>query len=214
MGRRLGAAAPLRFAALTCAEPLPPNERAGAWLPPVSLIKSIFWSRQRGPPQGDDKVSMAGETMMAQPSAMQTLFQELVARHIAVKKIGMMKKADPKMMTPAGQEMKSMLMDDGALMGAKQEMIFNENSAMMMAREELIHSLMLDKEIMALVEKESMMHEDPKMAPMMSDEKMEMEGEAMVKDKGKAMALMQETMVRKMIDGKQKMMKDDSKGKK
>jgi len=163
---------------------------------------------------GDDKVSMAGETMMAQPSAMQTLFQELVARHIAVKKIGMMKKADPKMMTPAGQEMKSMLMDDGALMGAKQEMIFNENSAMMMAREELIHSLMLDKEIMALVEKESMMHEDPKMAPMMSDEKMEMEGEAMVKDKGKAMALMQETMVRKMIDGKQKMMKDDSKGKK
>jgi len=41
-----------------------------------------------------------------------------------------------------------------------------------------------------------------------------MEGEAMVKDKGKAMALMQETMVRKMIGEKQKMMKDDSKGKK
>ena len=93
-------------------------------------------------------------------------------------------------------------------------MMARENSAMMMAREELIHSLILDKEVMAMVEKESMMHEDPKMAPMMGDEKMKREGEVMMKDKGKAKGMMQETMDPKMIDGKQKMMKDDAKAKK
>ena len=163
---------------------------------------------------GDEKISMAGDKMMEEPTAMQMLFQELVARHIASKKMAMMKKADPKMMTPAGKEMKSMMMDDGAMMAAKKDLMSSESSAIMMAREELIHSLMLDKEVMAMVEKESMMHEDPKMAPMMSDEKMKMEGEAMVKDKGKAKGMMQDTMVRKMIDGKQKMMKGDAKAKK
>jgi hypothetical protein len=45
----LGCAA-LGCAALGCAAPLPPPANAGAWPVPVSLIKNIFWSRQRGPP--------------------------------------------------------------------------------------------------------------------------------------------------------------------
>ena len=162
----------------------------------------------------DEKISMAGEKIMAEQTAMQMLFQELVARHVASKKMAMMKKTDPQIMTGAGKEMKSMMMDDGAMMGAKKDMMSSENSAMMLAREELIHSLMLDKEVMAMVEKESMMLEDPKMAQMMSDEKMKMEGEAIVKDKGKAKGIMQDTMLRKMIDGKQNMMKGDAKAKK
>jgi len=162
----------------------------------------------------DDHVSMASERMMTEPAAMQTLFQELVARHIASKKMVMMKKADPKMMTMAGQEMKSMMMDEGSMMGAKKDLVASENSAMMMAREELIHSLMLDKEVMAIVEKEAKLQEDPEMAPMISDEKMKMEGEAMMKDKTRAKGMMQETMVRQMVESRQKMMKDDPKPKK
>jgi len=171
----------------------------------------------------EEKVSMAGKKMMDEPDAMHGLFQELVARHIAAKKIATMKKTDPKMVTKGGKEMKAMLMDDGAMMKTKKEMMTSEETAMMMAREELIHSLMLDKEVMALVEKEAAMHEDPKMAPMMADDKMKMEGEAMMKDKGKAKGMMQETMVRKMVDdkmtegkmveGKPKMKKDEKKPK-
>ncbi len=163
----------------------------------------------------DEHVSMAGDKMMDEPTAMQMLFQELVARHIASKKVMMMKKADPKMMSMASKEMKSMVMDEGAVMAAKKELMTSESSAMMMAREELIQSLMMDKDVMAMVEKEAKMQEDPKMAPMMSDEKMKMSGEMMVKDKGKAKGMMQETMVRQMVDGKKKMMmKDDTKSKK
>ena len=42
----------LRFdsLALTSAAPLSPHARPRAWLSPVSLIKLVFWSRQRGPP--------------------------------------------------------------------------------------------------------------------------------------------------------------------
>ena len=162
----------------------------------------------------DEQVSMAGEKMTNDPNAMQMLFQELVARHIAAKKMAMMKKSDPKMMTMGGKEMKSMVMDEGAMMGAKKEMMTSDSTARMMAREELIQSLMADKEVMAVVEKEAMMHEDPKMAPMMTDDKMKMEGESMMNDKAKAKGMMQETMVRKMTDGKSKMMKNDTKSKK
>jgi hypothetical protein len=49
----------------------------------------------------------------------------------------------------------------------------------MMAREQLISSLLMDKEIMALVEKEAMKQMDPKMAPMMADDKVKMAGDMM-----------------------------------
>lgn len=163
---------------------------------------------------GDEHVMSAGESMMEEPAAMQSLFQELVARHIASKKIAMMKKGDAKSTSMAGKQMKAMMMDNEAVMAAREEMMTSESTAMMMAREELIHSLMLDKEVMAMVEKEAKMQEDPRMAPMMSGDKMKMEGEAMTKDKKKAKAMVQETMVRSMVDGKQKMRQGDVKPKK
>lgn len=162
----------------------------------------------------DEHGMSAGKAMLDEPTAMQTLFQELVARHIAAKKIAMMKKGDAKSTSMAGKQMKSMMMDKEAVMEAHEEMMTSEESAMRMAREELIHSLMLDKEVMAMVEKEAKMQEDPKMAPMMSADKMKMDGEAMTKDKKKAKAMMQETMLRSMVDGKQKMQKGDAKPKK
>ena len=90
----------------------------------------------------------------------------------------------------------------------------SDDSAMMMAREELIHGLMLDKDVMALVEKEALVHADPKMAPMMSDEKLKMASDSMAKNKGMVKGMMKETMVRKMADTKVKMMKGDAKPKK
>ncbi len=120
----------------------------------------------------------------------------------------MMHKSDPTM-SMAGQHMKGMVMDEKAMMGAKKDMLASEHSAMTMAREELIHSLMLDKEVMDLVKQASKMQHDPAVAPMMSDEKIKMEGDSMMKDEGKTKGMMQETMVRHMIHSKDKMMKDD-----
>ena len=161
--------------------------------------------------KNDKQASMAGDKMMADPSAMQMLFQELVARHIAARKMAMMKPATPQMTSTAAKNVKAMMMDQGAMMGAKQEMTSTASGAMMMAREELIHSLMLDKEVMALVEKESMMQQDPKMAPMMSDDKMRMTGEAMAKDKTALKSMMQETMARQTVGGNSSMMKEGAK---
>ena len=50
-GAVCGGSGSARFAALTCAAPLPPQADPGARLAPGSLIKFNFWSRQRGPPQ-------------------------------------------------------------------------------------------------------------------------------------------------------------------
>jgi len=44
--------------------------------------------------KNDKQASMAGDKMMADPSAMQMLFQELVARHIAARKMAMMNPAN------------------------------------------------------------------------------------------------------------------------
>ena len=66
---------------------------------------------------------------------------------------------------------------------------------------------------MAIVEKSAMMKDDPKMAPMMSDEKMKMASDAMMKDKEQMKGMMHSTMMRQMVDGKQKMMKGDMKKK-
>jgi hypothetical protein len=52
------------------------------------------------------------------------------------------------------------------------------------------------------------MQEDPKMAPMMSDDKMKMAGDMMMKDKKQMSSMMHETMARQMVDSKRKMMKD------
>jgi hypothetical protein len=162
----------------------------------------------------DKHVEMATEKMMADPAAMQMLFQELVARHIASKKMKMMmEKPDGKMMSMAGKEMKAMMMDEESVMMAKKEMMSSEESAMMMAHESLVHSLMQDKEVMAMVEKAARMKDDPKMAPMMSDEKMKMASDAMMKDKEQMKGMMHSTMMRQMIDGKQKVMKGDIKKK-
>ena len=162
----------------------------------------------------DKHVAAATEKMLADPNAMQMLFQELVARHIATQKMElMMKKPDAKMGSMTGKGMKSMVMDKEAMMMAKKEMMSSEDSAMMMAHETLIHSLMQDEEVMAVVAKEAMMHSDPKMASMMSAEKMKMADEMMMKDKAKMKGMMNETMVRGMVDGQHKMMMKDEKKK-
>jgi hypothetical protein len=49
-GAVCGGSGSARFAALTCAAPLSPHADLGVRLPPVSLIKIIFWSGPRGPP--------------------------------------------------------------------------------------------------------------------------------------------------------------------
>ena len=99
----------------------------------------------------DKHVAIATEKMVADSEAMQMLFQQLVARHIAAKKMEMMmKKPDGKMMSMAGREMKSMMMNEESTMAAKKEMMSSEESAMMMARESLIQSLMEDEDVMAI----------------------------------------------------------------
>lgn len=155
-----------------------------------------------------DKMKMAGDKMINEPSQMQLLFQELIARHIAAKKMSMMAKSDDGKKKAA--QGKPMMMDEKMMMDAKKDIKGNDAN-MMMAREVLIHSLMLDKEVMAVVEKEAMMQEDPKMAPMMSDNKMMMAGEEMMKSKEKTKEMMQEAMMRQMTDGKKGMMKDGAK---
>lgn len=159
-------------------------------------------------------VEMATEKMMDDPAAMQMLFQELVARHIASKKMKMMlEKPDAKMMSMASKELKAMMMDEKSMMMAKKEMMSSEESVMMMAHESLIHSLMQDKDVMAMVEKAATMKDDPKMAPMMSDEKMKMASDAMMQDKEQMKGMMQSSMIRQMVHGQQKMMKGDMKKK-
>lgn len=159
-------------------------------------------------------VEMATEKMMDDPAAMQMLFQELVARHIASKKMKMMlEKPDAKMMSMASKELKTMMMDEKSMMMAKKEMMSSEESVMMMAHESLIHSLMQDKDVMAMVEKAATMKDDPKMAPMMSDEKMKMASDAMMQDKEQMKGMMQSSMIRQMVHGQQKMMKGDMKKK-
>lgn len=90
----------------------------------------------------DDKhVEMATEKMMADPTAMQMLFQELVVRHITSRKMKMMmEKPDGKMMSMAGKEMKAMMIDEESVMMAKKEMMSGEESAMMMSHESFAHA--------------------------------------------------------------------------
>ena len=159
----------------------------------------------------DKNVQMAGEKMMDDSNAIQMLFQQLVARHIAAKKMAMMMKADPKMESMAGGAMKKMAMDKDMMMSSKKMMMSSEESAMMMAREQLISSLMMDKEVMALVEKEAMKQMDPKMAPMMADDKVKMAGEMMMKEKAAMDGMMHESMMRTMVMEKNKMMMKDTK---
>lgn len=163
----------------------------------------------------DKHVQMALETMLADSESMQMLFQELVARHIAAKKMEMMmKKANGKMMSMASTEMKKMMMDEKSMMMAKKDLMNSKESASMMARESLIQSLMQDEDVMAMVKKEAMMHDDPKMAPMMSDQKMKMAGDMMMKDTMQMNRMLHETMTRQMVESKMKMMMQDGAKKK
>jgi hypothetical protein len=155
----------------------------------------------------DESVKMAHGKMAEEPTAMQALFQQLVARHIAAKKVAMVKKAEPAMATMAGKGMKNMAGDKEMMMSTSKEMATSEETAMMMAREELIQSLLLDAEVMAMVEKAAAMHDDPKMAPMIADDKIKREGEKMAKDKMAAKGIMKGAMARQMVEEKQKMMK-------
>ena len=59
----------------------------------------------------EKQMKMATEKMMADSESTTMLFQELVARHIASKKMAMMMKADPKMESMTGKEMKKMMME-------------------------------------------------------------------------------------------------------
>ena len=111
----------------------------------------------------------------------------------------------------AGGAMKKMAMDKDMMMSSKKMMMSSEESAMMMAREQLISSLMMDKEVMALVEKEAMKQMDPKMAPMMADDKVKMAGEMMMKDKAAMDGTMRELMARNMVMEKHRMMMKDMK---
>ena len=143
-----------------------------------------------------DKMKMAAEKMSQNESAVQKLFQEIVARYIAAKKMEMMAKA------PAGGKMampdKAMMMDEKVMMESKNEMMMSESSPAMMARESLIQALMHDKDVMAIVEKEAKMQEEPAMAKMLSAENMMMKADAMAKDPAMAKGMMQGAMMRQM----------------
>ena len=157
-----------------------------------------------------DQMMKAQDKMAGEPAAMQTLFAELVARHLAKQKMAAMMKKDPKMSTMAGKEMKKMVGEKEMMMEALKEMEMSADSAMMMAREELIHSLMLDKEVMAMVEKAAKMA-DSTMGKMMSNDKMMAAGEKMVKDPKKAMSMLQGAMAKeKVMSMKKGMMKKES----
>jgi hypothetical protein len=67
-----------------------------------------------------------------------------------------------------------------------------------MARESLIHALMQDKDVMAMVEKEAKMQEEPAMAKMMSDESMMMKAQTMAKDPVMTKGMVQGAMMRQM----------------
>jgi hypothetical protein len=153
----------------------------------------------------DKKMQMASDAMLADPQAMQMLFQELVARHIAAKKMSMMMQADPKMESMAGKEMKKMMMDKEATMMAKKKMTAEE-SMKMMAHESMVDSLMHDEEIMSMVEKQAKMQMDPKMAPMMADDKVKMAGEKLMKDKDQMEKMVQHSMTRQSMQSQKKMM--------
>jgi hypothetical protein len=78
---------------------------------------------------------------------------------------------------------------------------------MLMAHQSLVHSLMQDKEVMAMAKKTAMMKDDLKMATMISDEKIRMASDAMMKDKEQMTGMMHSTimhstMMRQMVDGK------------
>lgn len=64
---------------------------------------------------------------------------------------------------------------------------------------------------MAVVEKEAMKQMDPKMAPMMADDKVKMASEMMMKDKAAMDGMMHESMTRTMVMEKNKMMMKDMK---
>lgn len=179
-----------------------------------AMVKSNMMAPKDGEKtmMSDESVMMARKKMADDSNEIQMMFQELVARHIAGKKIAMMKSTDPKMATMAGMEMRKMASDKGAMMAASKELAAGEQSAMMMAREELIRSLMLDKEVMAMVEKAAAVHTDAQMAPMMSGEKMKMAGEKMAMDKMESRGMMKESMTRQMVDDKMRpKMKSDGK---
>jgi hypothetical protein len=159
----------------------------------------------------DKNVQMVGEKLVADTSEIQMLFQQLVARHIAANKMAMMMKTDQKMESMAGTVMKKMAMNNDMMMSAKKKMMSSQESTMMMAREQLISSLMMDKEVMALVEKEAMKQMDSKMAPMMADDKVKMAGEMIMKDKAAMDGMIHESMTRQMVKEKNKMMMKDMK---
>lgn len=143
-----------------------------------------------------EQVMEAQGKMMAEPTAMQALFKELVARHLAQQTMEAMMNKGNKMSTMAGEEMKKMVSDKEMMMQAHKEMSNSPEMAMMVAREDLIHSLMLDKEVMSMVEKAAQMSNDSKMAAMMSEDKMHETGAKMAKDPKQAKAILQGAMAR------------------
>jgi len=80
----------------------------------------------------------------------------------------------------------------------------------MLAKEMDMQEMIQDKKVMAMVEKNAMAKDSADAKMMMSDDKMKMDNEAIMKDKEKMKGMMKESIVRQMV-AKPEMMKPEKK---
>ncbi|MCA9129898.1 MAG: hypothetical protein KDB22_22580 [Planctomycetales bacterium] len=149
----------------------------------------------------DAKMKMASEKMMSEKGELENLFQELVARHLVAQKMKMMAQSSP----DKKSMMKPMMLDEKSMADGKMEMMKGDAMATMLTREMMIHALMNDPGIMAMVEKSAKMMQESSVSKLINDEAMMMKAEKMSKDPGMMKTMAKDAMTRQMA---MPMMKD------
>jgi hypothetical protein len=139
------------------------------------------------PMVSDEQIKAAIRKIFNDPVQFQAMLQALIMRETAS---NMMMAADSK---PA----EAMMMADDMKM-ARKEMMADESTTMKMAKEMMMHAMMMDKDISMAVKEASMKPSDPAMDKMMKSESMMMEKDKMMKEPSMKKEMAKEAMMREM----------------
>lgn len=137
----------------------------------------------------DEQIKAAIRKVFADPAQFQTLLQTLILREIAAN--AMMDKEEK-------PNSETMMIPEADMKSAKKEMMGDEAMTMRIAKEMMMHAMMMDQDIRMAVKEAAMKPSDPSMEKMMKSEGMMMAKDKMKKEPSMKMEMAKEAMVREM----------------
>lgn len=141
-----------------------------------------------------ESMMMAKEQFATDELLIRRLLQEMVVRLIAGKKRALMMEQGGGKGNPIGM----ISLDEESMMARKRELLKLESTAIDMVKETLIRALMKDPEVVALLEKEAKLQDDPSMAELLSDKEMRIKAKSMEKDQKVMGAMIDTALMRSM----------------